>query len=569
MNKEIIKKYFAPKKFILLGLCSLILMGTVVGSITPYLFGKVIDLIVSGNVSEIFIVMFQMLILEIINAILSALENYFGSKITLEISNEIKKDLLSRIICMDMKRLDTYLKGELINKVEGDSSTVSSAYIEFITGILQIAISVIVSFYFAIMLSKELTIAFIIFFPILYSGTMILRKKYQRSLEKIKKFSDKFLGFMNELFHNFEGVKSNVLESFIKNKINLLFTENEKLSKRYYLIQGQMNFNQNIINAVFDCFMLCFAGILISKGRLSVGNYVSFNQYISTLTQSAAQVLSFVVGLTACKVSIERIKDILHEPIENLLIEKKTSMETIKKIKLESIDFRYNNQLILKKLNLKIDKVGMYSIVGRNGCGKSTLMKLILRLYRQELGNIIFNDSNIEDLNIVALRKQISYISKETFLLNETVRYNMTLGKEMDDEKLDEICEKIDLLDFVKTLPNKYEEVIGENGFVLSSGTKQKFAIARALLQETSLWLCDEITSDLDGKVESKIVDLLREIARHKIIIIISHKLSTIEKSDSIFLMNNGKIIESGTNAELIKRSTLYKQIFDSSKVIC
>lgn len=569
MNKKIIKKYFAPKIFTLLGLSILILMGTVVGSITPYLFGKVIDLIVSGNASKIFIIMFEMLMLEFISALLSACENYFGSMVTLKISNNIKSDLLSRIICMDMNRLDTYLKGELINKLEGESSAISSAYIQFITGVLQIVVSVIISLYFAILLSKELTMVFILFFPILYAGSMILKKKYQNSIEKIKKYTDRYLAIINELFHNFEGVKSNVLEAIIQKKIHFLFNENEMLSKQYYLIQGQMSFNQNSINAIFDCILICVAGILITNGKLSIGNYVSFNQYIGKLIQSASQIMGFVVGLAACKISIGRIEDILNEPIENLLIKEKNHMETIDKIKLESIYFRYNNQLVLKNLNLTINKAGFYSIVGKNGCGKSTLVKLILRLYRQEDGNIYFNDSNIEDINLSNLRKHISYIAKEPFLLNESIRYNITMGNEIDEKKLNDICEKLELLDFIHNLPNKYEEIIGEKGFVLSSGTKQKLSIARALIQDTSLWLCDEITSDLDGKVEGKIVNLLREIAKYKIIILISHKLSTIEKSDSIFVMNHGKIIDFGTNEELIKRSKLYQQIFDSSELTC
>lgn len=568
MNKKIVKKYFISKKIILFTLSLLILLGTVIGSITPYLFGQVVDLIVSGNISGIFSIMLGMLFLEILGAILSALENYYGNKITLEISNEIKKDLLNRIIHMDMKQLDTYSKGELINRVEGDSSTVSSAYIEFITGILQIVISIIVALYFAILLSKELTVAFIIFFPILYGGTMILKKKYQYAIEKLKLFSDKFLGNMNEIFHNFEGLKSNVLENLVQKKIQSLFYENEKLSKRYYFVQEQMNFNQNVINSIFDCFMLGYAGILIFKGRLSIGNYVSFNQYVSILTQSAAQIMSVAVSLTACKISIERMEHILHEPIENLSLETKKSIEIIKKIEFEDVDFGYSDQLILKKLKLSIDRPGIYSIVGKNGSGKSTLIKLILRLYRQEDGRIYINDRSIESLNIAMLRKQISYIAKDTFLLNETIRYNITLGKEVDEKELDEICEKVDLTDYIESFPDKYEQIIGENGFDLSSGTKQKIAIARALIQETSLWLCDEITSDLDGNAESKIGAILSEIARYKIVILISHKLSMVEKSDIIFLMNCGKIVESGTNEELFKKSRLYKQIFDSSEII-
>lgn len=265
-----------------------------------------------------------------------------------------------------------------------------------------------------------------------------------------------------------------------------------------------MNFCQNAINAMFDCFMLGVAGILISNRKLSIGNYVSFNQYIGTLTQATAQVMSFVVGLTACRVSVQRVEDIFNEPIEDVSLSDKNKVGTIENIKFESVTFGYQDALVLKGLNLTLNGAGMYAVVGKNGCGKSTLLKLLLRLYRQSAGNIFINGNNIKNFNLANLRQQISYIPKNSFLLNETVRFNITLGRKIDDKSLAEICRKVDLVDFIESLPHKYEEIIGENGCILSSGTKQKFAIARAMLQNTTLWLCDEITSDLDGDVEKK-----------------------------------------------------------------
>lgn len=565
MDREILKKYFAPKKFTLIGLSILILFGTAIGSITPYIFGKVIDLIISGRISGILILMLLMLLLEIIGAILSSIENYFGSKVTLEISNLIKIDLFSKIICMGMENLDQYTKGELINRIENDTSAIAKSYLDFITGIFQIVISVIVSFYFAILLSKELTVVFILFFPILYGGTMIFKKKYKQSLERMKKFTDKLWGFTNEVFGNFEGLKSNVLESFFQKKMGVMFTESERVSKKFFVIQGEMNFFQNAINAMFDCFMLGVAGILISTRKLSIGNYVSFNQYIGTLTQATAQVMSFVVGLTACRVSVQRVEDIFNEPIEDVSLSDKNKVGTIENIKFESVTFGYQDALVLKGLNLTLNGAGMYAVVGKNGCGKSTLLKLLLRLYRQSAGNIFINGNNIKNFNLANLRQQISYIPKNSFLLNETVRFNITLGRKIDDKSLAEICRKVDLVDFIESLPHKYEEIIGENGCILSSGTKQKFAIARAMLQNTTLWLCDEITSDLDGDVEKKIVEILQKLAKDKIIIIISHKLSTIDKSNMIFLMHDGCIEEAGTNKEMIGRSCLYRQMFEES----
>ena len=178
-----------------------------------------------------------------------------------------------------------------------------------------------------------------------------------------------------------------------------MFTESEKVSKKFFVIQGEMNFCQNAINAMFDCFMLGVAGILISNRKLSIGNYVSFNQYIGTLTQATAQVMSFVVGLTACRVSVQRVEDIFNEPIEDVSLSDKNKVGTIENIKFESVTFGYQDALVLKGLNLTLNGAGMYAVVGKNGCGKSTLLKLLLRLYRQSAGNIFINGNNIKNFN--------------------------------------------------------------------------------------------------------------------------------------------------------------------------
>ena len=189
-------------------------------------------------------------------------------------------------------------------------------------------------------------------------------------------------------------------------------------------------------------------------------------------------------------------------------------------------------------------------------------MKVLLYLYEYDDGNIWINNKKINTLSLYEYREMISYIPKQPFLLNSSIEYNLTLGKKIDKKIIEHVCKQVGLYEFIREQDQGYETVIGENGIFLSSGTKQKISIVRAALKDSTLWLCDEITSDLDGKVETEVMDYLKKLSREKIIIMVSHKLSSIEKSDKIFVMNRGRIISEGTNSELMEKDLLYRQMF-------
>lgn len=558
---DLVKKYFYVRYKKILFLLVLILLGTLVGAVIPLLFGNIIDLILKKQLRLIIQNITVFFFLSILEILFCLIETYLGKKIVLQISNEIKKDLNESIMNMQMCQIDGYAKGELVNRVEGDPEEIVSTYISFFTGGVQVVVSIIISICFAITFSIKLTGIALFFMGLSYIGTFLYKKQYQEAKEHLKDCSDAYYSEITEDFRNLEGIKSFNLQNVILERLKETYHKNFCLSKKMFFVEGKISFAKGISNAIFETVLLLSASILIIQGKLSIGNLVSFNQYISNVFQASSQVIDYIMKLISSEVNIRRIEEITRGLQENLSDEKK-SVGKIKSVEIEQLDFKYNSANVIENINIKINSYGLYSIIGMNGAGKSTLLKLFLHLYEPDKGNIYINGINCIDLSLKSLRNEISYIPKSPFLFNESFEYNLTLGKPVERDVLETVCQKVGLDSFIKSRTEGYETMIGDDGYSLSSGTKQKISIARAVLKESSFWICDEITSDLDGKVESEIISLLHEVAKEKIVIIVSHDLPSIRDSKGIFVLHNKSIVCSGDTAFLRKNSDVFRGLF-------
>ena len=213
-----------------------------------------------------------------------------------------------------------------------------------------------------------------------------------------------------------------------------------------------------------------------------------------------------------------------------------------------------------------MDSPGFYSFVGKNGCGKSTLAKLLIKLYVVDSGYMEINGIDYNNCFIDSLRENITYIQKEDFFLNDTIYNNLSLANERATaEDIYRACQTVGIDEFINSLPDKYDTLVGEGGSTLSSGQRQKLNIARALLKKSKILIFDETTANLDGKSEKNVISILKKMSKHSIVIFISHKVSSIVQSDRIFLMESGSIIDSGTHEQLSKNNNIYKELFKYS----
>lgn len=236
-------------------------------------------------------------------------------------------------------------------------------------------------------------------------------------------------------------------------------------------------------------------------------------------------------------------------------------------IEIKNLNFSYdNNNIVLKDINMSFLHGKTTAIVGHSGCGKSTITKLLYRLWNVKAGSIIIDKYPVEKYDLDFLRKNIAVITQDIVLFDDSILNNITLNRKIDLDKLDEICEKVELKKMILELPDGYNTIVGENGIKLSGGQKQRISIARALLEDTPIIILDEATSALDNLIQDKILKNIEDIFSNKTTIIIAHRLSTIKNADYIYVIDKKTIIEEGTHTELISREGVYKRMVKDEK---
>ena len=563
------QRYFRCRLLFVAGLLALIIFGVAAGNINPYLYGKIIDFITSGNLASLRKYIAVYFFATVAAAGLGMLEGYLGQILSFVVTNEVKKELFNKIIRIRFKKLDEYTVGELISRLESDACTVVEYYINLATSMVMIIFNLIVSVYFVLAISTALSAVAILFIPVTVMITIIYRKKFRELAKKQKEFSDKYFGFINESFSNIKGVRSYQLEDSISEKFMKFVEKNLKLTKQSAWLENTMSILNKLISTMFTLVIIYVSAVFIFEGKLTIGGMVAFNTYIDKLFNAVSRILDLNMDAQNVAVCLGRIESIQKEPDEVQLsdTDERIFRLPIENIRIDRLSFKYKEQSVLTGLSMHLSRPGFYSIVGENGCGKSTLARLLVRFYDVDEGAILFNGVDQREFSLKYIRENITYIQKEVFITNDSLINNIKLANtDIPDSEIKKVCERVGLTEVAEALPEGYNTKLGENGSFLSSGQKQRINIARALVRNSPVFLLDEVTSDLDGKSEKEIVCLIREMANQSLIIFISHKLTSIVSSDRIFVMQSGVLQAQGTHEQLMAENELYQDLFKQNE---
>jgi len=562
------QRYFKNRMGFIVALLLLIIVGVATSNIGPLLYGRMIDFITTSNLNDLtnYIVIYFFVIMGSVG--MGVLEGYLGQILSFKITNDVKMKLYNKILHMRFKKLDEFTVGELISRLESDAGSIVDYYINFATSVALIIFNLIISLYFVFSISIQLSTVSILFIPASVMITVVFRGKFKALSKKEKKFSDKYYGFINEAFANLKGIRSYQLEDSFASRFKGFIAQRFGLVKRSIFLENSMNILSQLITLVFTLVVIYLSAVLIMEGKLTVGSMVAFNTYINNLFNAVSRILNLNISAQSVSVSMDRI-----EAFENEMDETDLHCATDEKdivihsISLEGVSFAYKDTPVLQNLSMQLDKNGLYGIVGNNGCGKSTLAKLLIRFYDIDSGYIKFNGINQHEININSLRNNFTYIQKEIFITNESLLENIKIANRHAGYK-DVVwaCEKAGLTQMIENLPEKYETKLGENGSLLSSGQKQKLNIARAILRQTPVFLLDEVTSDLDGAAEKEILSIIQNIATQSIVIFISHKASSLMGCDQIYVMADGQFVAQGSHNQLINNNTLYRKLFSGNE---
>ena len=516
-----------------------------------------------------------------VNAALMYLGIYFGIEITFDgivlhkansmlykiessLTRKLGFNAYKKALNLPAVAYEKYSSGEIINRITNDADTLSFAFGRLLNMISSIIASLIIIVY--VFINSWIIGLYILFLVgILFIVIGIFNPKMKKVHKERKAEQDKFTSLTTESIRGIREIKTlGVKDSLINNMIDIIKVIFNKSTEE---IDIQMRFNiiTRFIKSILEVgtFILCV--ILLYKGMISLTFFIAMTYYVYRYMWLIENLNDFTQTYQKTVVSIGRVNDIL----ENRLYKDdefgKIKLDKIKgEIEFKNVKFAYPEEdNILTGLNLKLVPNKKIAIVGKSGQGKSTLFNLITRIFDANDGEILLDGINIKDIDEESLRKNISVIRQEPFVFNRTIRENFELiNKDIKIDKIRKYTKMAYLDDYIMSLPKKYDTILGEGGVNLSGGQKQRLSIARALSKNSKVLLFDEATSALDNQSQGYIKRAIDELVKNHTVIIIAHRLSTIIDADIIYVIDDGKVVASGSHNKLLKTNEIYKSLY-------
>ena len=416
----------------------------------------------------------------------------------------------------------------------------------------------------------QLSLLAIVMIPIAAICSKNLGKRMGKKVHVSLEASDKFMKFLSELIKGSWLIKIYQKEEEELKRISMIIDERFKAIRKVEQTRLGAGPIMEIISAIAIAIVVFFAGLRSMQGAITLGEFVSFLAALMLAYQPVKALAGINIGIQEGIAAAKRIYEIIDQKNE-IYNDKNAPSLKLKNATLEfkDINFTYpDGTQALKNLSAKIEGGKKVGLVGISGSGKTTFLNLIPRLFNLKHGTILIDDQNINNINLNSLRKEISLVSQDVILFDDTIKSNILYGNpSASDYEIVQACKFAAAQDFIEKLPNKYETIIGENGTKLSGGQKQRLSIARAILKDSSIILLDEATSSLDSDSETIIQKAIENLIKNKTTIIIAHRLSTIMNCDKILVFDNGQIVAEGTHEFLVNNSLIYKNLYQKQVI--
>ena len=573
MTKTIIKKvfgYIGKYKFILLLSIICAAVSSLLTLYVPILIGQAIDYIIGpGNVdfdsmAKLFV---KIAVIVAVTALLQWLMNVFNNRITFNVVRDMRNTAFKKLQVLPFNYLDSHSNGETVSRVITDADQFADGLLMGFTQLFTGVVTIIGTLGFMIYINFWIALLVVVLTPMSFLLANFIAKKTYTMFRKQSEARGEQTAFVDEMITNQKvteayGHKKENQENFDKTNKNVAF---------YYFkatfYSSFANPGTRFVNNIVYAAVTLFGAILAIRGNITVGILSSFLAYVTQYTKPFNEISGVVTELqnaVACAgrlINLIEEKEVAPDTEDKKLLEKANG-----KIDVKNVDFSYtDDKKLIENLNISVKPGMRVAIVGPTGCGKTTIINLLMKFYDVKSGEIYADDIPYSDINVKSLRSSFGMVLQDTWLKSGTILENITMGKpEASLEEAVEAAKRSHAHSFIKRLPEGYNTFIGSDGGNLSQGQKQLLCITRLMLVNPPMLILDEATSSIDTRTEIKIQNAFEILMKGKTTFIVAHRLSTIKNADLILVMNSGKVIEKGTHEELLSKHGFYYNLYNS-----
>jgi subfamily B ATP-binding cassette protein MsbA len=496
---------------------------------------------------------------------------YFSRVLMIGVAEEVKtnvqKDMMKALISADTKLIETKHTGKFVSNLTNDVGLLTSLISTVILNIFKDSLTLIGLLAVMFYQNWKLSLLAMIMIPLASFSARALGKRISKVTEELLAKAGFFTTHLVEVFKNHRLIKIFQTETYEKSRAAIQLDNLKEKHKKMATVLVRAQPIMETLTGIMIAALIFYSGKLINSNELEINNFFSFLAAMMLSYQPVRSLATLNMAINQGLIAAKRvlpIVDIVNE------IQDKPDAPDLKiskgNINFVNVNFKYDTKekVVLKSGNLNIEGGKMTALVGHSGAGKSTILNLIPRFYDCDSGNILIDNQSIYQSSIYSLRKNISLVSQETTLFDDTVKNNIAYAKlDATDEEIELASKNSFSSEFIEELPNKYNTIIGENGMRLSGGEKQRLSIARAMLKKSPIILLDEATSSLDSDIENKIQNAISLLTKNKTTIVIAHRLSTILSADKIYVVDAGKIVAEGNHESLLLNSPIYKNFYE------
>ena len=572
MNKiEITKRLYATytKKYlknIFIAFFFSILLAGSTSSVAYLLDPAIKKLFIEQNQSLILIIPFAIVLAFAIKGASLYLARVIMIGVSEEVKRDIQNDVFASLLKADTRIIDEKHTGKFIANLTNDVLLITNLLSTVVLNLFKDSLTLIGLLSVMFYQNWKLSLIAIIMIPLASIAAKSLGKRISKVSNQQMNRAGILTSYLMEMFKNHKLIKIFQREKYEKHRAFEFINNLKESTKKIAIVYVRASPIMEFLTGIMIAFLIFFAAKLIAKNELEVNNFFSFLAAMMLAYQPVRSLATLNISIQQGISGAKRVLPIIDDVPE---VKEKINAESLNinggAIKFENIHFKYPNteKEILKSINLNFSGGKMTALVGHSGAGKSTILNLIPRFYDSNSGDIKIDEQSIYHTTIYSLRNNISLVSQDTTLFDDTIKNNIAYADAKASQDEIEEAAKLSFADeFIEKLPNKYETLIGENGIRLSGGEKQRLSIARAILKKSPIILLDEATSSLDAETEDKIQKAINFLTKGRTTIVIAHRLSTILNSDKIYVIDQGIVNGEGTHKELLETSDVYKNFY-------